>query len=203
MSTQKPTKVNRLRNNEKQLGFSLLEDKSIKHFGGVYLNKSHPKVARPLSIKRSMHLVMRSSKATGSYSFLKNSRKIFDIIYKQSKLHGVKIYRYANAGNHLHLVILPRSASAYRKFIRAASGLIARLILHKERGAAHQASTAKTKFWDQRPYTRIVEWGRDFKSVRNYLMQNILEATGFVIYKPRKKYQLSNKRLTTHVRSTA
>jgi REP element-mobilizing transposase RayT len=203
MSSQKPTKVNRLRNNEKQLGFSLLEDKNIKHFGGAYLKKSHPKVARPLSIKRSLHLVMRSSKATGSYSFLKNSRKIFDIIYKQSKLHGVKIYRYANGGNHLHLVILPRSASAYRKFIRAASGLIARLILRRERGSVQQATTTKTKFWDQRPYTRIVEWGRDFKSVSNYLMQNILEAIGFVNYKPRKKNQISDKSLSTHVRSTA
>ncbi|MEQ1664496.1 MAG: hypothetical protein ABL927_03880 [Bdellovibrionales bacterium] len=178
---------------EKQLGFAILEDLSVKKFGGSYLKKSNPKTARPLSVKRTMHLVIRSSKATGARSLLHKSRQVFDIMYRQSQLHGVKIYRYANGGNHLHLVILPRSAIAFKKFIRATTGLIARLILGIERGPAKFSKTVRAQydksnninFWDQRPFTRIVEWGRDFKNMCKYLMQNTLEATGFIKYKPR------------------
>jgi hypothetical protein len=201
----------------------------VKHFGGAYLKKSNPKKARPISTKRSMHLVLRSSRATGGRSLLRKSRQIFEIVYAQAKLHGVKIYRYANAGNHLHLVIMPRSVVAFKKFVRATSGLIARLILGVERGRARfpksiqpknpksinqlpvdhrkaeassflsktspslKTSRAYIKFWDQRPFTRIVEWGRDFKNACSYLMQNTLEAIGFLEYKTRvRKYQRLN-----------
>ncbi|MEQ1666451.1 MAG: hypothetical protein ABL927_13865, partial [Bdellovibrionales bacterium] len=115
------------------------------------------------------------------------------------------------------------------KFIRATSGLIARLILGVERGRAKfpkciqpikpmsmnhfpvdlrkanastvlsktspslKSSRAYIKFWDQRPFTRIVEWGRDFKNACSYLMQNSLEAIGFLEYKTRvRKYQRLN-----------
>jgi hypothetical protein len=165
----------------KQLGFEILEGKAIKHFGGAYLKNSNAKVARPISFKKSMHLVMRSSYAKGEYSFLKRDKKIQEIIGTQSKAFGVKVYRQANGGNHLHLVILPRSRSAFNGFIRAISGLIARAVLDVERGRA-----LGFKFWDKRPFTRIVEWGREFKSVNNYLLQNTLEALGFVPYQPRK-----------------
>ncbi|MEQ1666219.1 MAG: transposase [Bdellovibrionales bacterium] len=169
------------------MGFKLLETSNIKYFGGAALNKSNPKIARPLSIKRPMHLVMRSSKARGAYSLLNKSREVFNVIYNQGRIHGVKIYRYANAGNHLHIVILPRSTWAYKKFIRSITGLIARLIMRVERGKAKNI-----KFWDQRPFTRIVEWGRDFKRVSNYLLQNTLEAIGFVAYIPRKRSKYSS-----------
>jgi hypothetical protein len=169
------------------MGFALLDTNNIKIFGGAALSKSNPKQARPLSIKRPMHLVMRSSKARGAYSLLNKSREVFNVIYNQGRLHGVKIYRYANAGNHLHIVILPRSTWAYKKFIRSTSGLIARIIVGAERGKAKNI-----KFWDQRPFTRIVEWGRDFKRVSSYLMQNTLEAIGFVAYMPRKKSTYSS-----------
>ncbi|MBC7421426.1 MAG: hypothetical protein H7328_11930, partial [Bdellovibrio sp.] len=37
-----------------------------------------------------------------------------------------------------------------------------------------------------RPFSRVVNWGRDFKTCVSYLKQNFLEAFGFVKYKPRK-----------------
>ena len=43
-------------------------------------------------------------------------------------------------------------------------------------------------FWQFRPFSRITNWGRDFKQCIGYLKQNILEAFGFVNYKPRKNY---------------
>lgn len=171
---------------EKQLGFEILERNNIKHFGGAYL-KGNPKEKRPISIKRSMHLVMRSLLARGSHSFLKYDREITKIINNQGRHFGVKIYRQANGGNHLHLIILPRSRQAFNAFIRAISGLIARLVMSAQRGnPADFEKSQSLGFWEKRPFTRVVEWGRDYKKVQAYLVQNTLEALGFIPYQPRK-----------------
>jgi hypothetical protein len=36
------------------------------------------------------------------------------------------------------------------------------------------------RFWSQRPFTRIVSWGKDFNSVLSYVKLNSLEALGFL-----------------------
>ena len=43
-------------------------------------------------------------------------------------------------------------------------------------------------FWQFRPFSRITNWGKDFKQCIGYLKQNFLEAFGFVNYKPRKNH---------------
>jgi REP element-mobilizing transposase RayT len=172
---------------QKQLGFDILNKAGMKHFGGDYLKNSNAKEKRPISTKKAMHLVVRSTMAKGSLSFLRYNQKISAIIYKQAKDCGVKVYRFANAGNHLHMVILPSSRIAFMKFIRAITGLIARLVLKAEKGSAKSV-----QFWDKRPFTRIIEWGKEFKGVVGYLTQNTLEALRLIPYKPRKKrYKLS------------
>lgn len=165
---------------QKQLVFELLSNQNIKHFGGAYLKNSNPKEKRPLSTKRPLHLVMRSLLAKGERSFLRKDREIQSLIRGQGRQLGVKVYRIANGGNHLHLVVLPHSRVAFNRFIRAISGLIARRILGAQRG-----SPKDQKFWEKRPFTRIVEWGRDYKVVSQYLVQNTLEALGFIPYQPR------------------
>jgi len=166
----------------KQLFLVNFNMKSQKHFGGAYLKNSNPKEKRPISTKKAMHLVLRSTLATGPKSLLRNNKKASEIIYKQAKACGVKVYRFANAGNHLHLVILPASRIAFQTFVRSITGLIARFILKAEKGSAKAI-----QFWDKRPFTRILEWGKDFKISCDYLLQNTLEALGFTPYKPRKK----------------
>jgi len=78
--------------------------------------------------------------------------------------------------------------AAYRKgfisFLRAISGVIARIALGAERGHAKLKEAAQ--FWDQRPWTRILAWMKDFENVKKYVQQNFNEAMGFVPYKPRK-----------------
>jgi REP element-mobilizing transposase RayT len=151
-----------------------------KSFGGAHLKNSHAKTARAIACKKPMHLVMRSSLAKGARSFLHRDRELRALFEKQAKLFGVRIYRFANAGNHLHLIVMPRSRMAFKNFLRAVSGLTARAVLGAERGSPHTES-----FWDQRPFTRILEWGRDFVNVKAYLLQNALEAIGFVPYRSR------------------
>ena len=173
---------------EKQLAFQLLEGKNAKYFGGAYLKNSNPKEKRPISTKRSMHLVMRSSKARANLSFLKHNRRVHSIVATQAKAFGVKVYRFANASNHLHMIVLPISRKAFQGFVRAISGLIARVILGAERGSPKlEAGEGRSwSFWDKRPFTRVVEWGRDFRTTTSYLLQNSLEALGFIPYQPRE-----------------
>jgi REP element-mobilizing transposase RayT len=163
-------------------GFEAL---GVKEFGGSErLKKAHAREARPIAIKRPMHLVMRSTLATGERSFLraKRARKIETLVYKLGKECGVKVYRFANSGNHLHLIVLPSSRAAFKAYIKAVSGIIARITLSAERGSAQGI-----RFWDSKPYTRILEWGRDFKTACQYVLQNTLEAIGFIAYQPRKR----------------
>jgi REP element-mobilizing transposase RayT len=162
------------------VGFEKL---GVKEFGGS-LVKGNPREARPIAVKRPMHLVMRSSSATGEFSLLRpvRSRKIEAAVLRLAQHSGVRVYRFANSGNHLHLVILPRSRQAFQAFLRAATGLIARITLGVERGRA-----LGKKFWDARPFTRIIEWGREFRTVAAYVARNKLEALGFIPYQPRKQ----------------
>lgn len=167
----------------KQIAFASFEKLKIKDFGGSMI-KGNAREQRPLSTKRPVHLVMRSTYARGEKSFLapKRARLVKDLVNRAGAHQGVKIYRFANSGNHLHFVILPASRTAYLRFIRAISGRLARLVLGAERGNAKGI-----KFWDALPFTRILEWGRDYRRACAYLKQNTLEALGFVPYKPRKK----------------
>src|SRR5258706_8980655 len=99
---------------QKQLVLAGFEGIGVKKFGGSDL-KGNPRDARPISVKRPMHLVMRSSLATGPRSFLMSdrAREIQRTIYRTGRLQGVRVYRYANSGNHLHLIIKPASRAAF------------------------------------------------------------------------------------------
>ena len=162
-----------------QLTFHALKNEKLKTFGGSLL-KGNPRSPRPLSLKRPLHLVLRSSIARGDLSLLRRAREIEDLVHRTARASDVKVYRFANSGNHLHLIVRPRTRRAFHAFIRAITGLIARLVLCAERGRAHG-----TRFWDARPFTRIIEWGREFRQVGDYLLQNILEARGLIHYRAR------------------
>lgn len=171
---------------EKQL--SLIQP-APKQFGGSLL-KGNPKVKRPLGLKKPMHLVLKSKNAFGDNSMLAklHVKKIASIVRKQAKLNGVKIYHFVNVGNHLHLVVQLQNRELYRVFIRAITGLIARQVLGKQRGAKVSAVTRKSRtnekdikaekvqFWLARPFSRIVTWGRDFKTLGQYMQKNQAQA---------------------------
>jgi len=144
-----------------------------------------------LALEKSWNTLLGLENSNGCSSISRiNCLRITFIIWVQqinskhtrlcAKAHGVKVYNYTNGGNHLRLIVLPSSRKAFNSFIRSISGLIARLILNVERGKANGI-----KFWDQRPFTRIIQWGKDFNRASKYLLQNSLEAYGFVTYQPR------------------
>lgn len=145
-------------------------------FGGSLL-KSNPKRKRPLSAKLPIHVVLRSALRGTKTSMraLHNYGRVTKIVHVTARKHGVKIYEYGNAGNHLHLVLKIPHRKAWRAFIRELSGRIA---------AAAQALRGPrkgVKFWKARPFTRIVKsWGRAFRILKDYVLLNHLEGAGIV-----------------------
>lgn len=187
---------------QKQMALPGFEKELSKsHFGGALL-KGNPRDARPIAVKRPMHLVLKSKKATGARSFLAPARAaaILILVNRVARLHCIKIHRYANGGNHLHLIVQTPSRAAFQRFLRGTTGVIARMTLGRERGKARalaegasidrdgcsQVQGASSAFWDARPFTRIIEWGRDFRRTNDYVIKNTLEALGFVAYAARR-----------------
>src|SRR5688500_16570410 len=99
-----------------QLTFSGLKIPTKRAFGGALLKKSHAKTARVIATKAPIHLVMRSSLATGEKSFLFRARRIEAVIQKQAARFGVRLYDFANSGNHLHLLVLATNRRAFKNF---------------------------------------------------------------------------------------
>lgn len=50
------------------------------------------------------------------------------------------------------------------------------------------------KFWALLTYTRVLTWGREYKRVVQYLIQNTLEALRIVAYSPRNQRNPRNRR---------
>jgi len=184
-----------------QLHFDIFKNNSKRRdcFGGSLLGKSHPKRRRPLDSKRPIHLVLKANA-----SVLRNNQVARNIVHGEvqrwSKRCGVTIYRWANAGNHLHLAIRLGRVHQWPKFIRGLTGSIARkfqtarlttaMDTHGNgRNLTHNRTTTRTRFWHCRPFTRIVRsWQKAFKTLLEYIRMNQLEAQGILNPKDRDLY---------------
>lgn len=185
---------------------------SRKFFGGALL-KGRRKSIRPLSSKDSIHFVLRSQWAMGSDSFLaaRNRAAIDRIINRFAQSFGVRIYQRAVNSNHIHLILCITNRILYRAFIKAVSGRIASHVMGQQsfklfsksrvrdrqsklssdgfkRGDGAGAAELSSSFWQFRPFSRVVNWGKDFQTCVKYLKLNILEAVGFIPYRERKNY---------------
>ena len=138
-----------------------------------------------------MHVILRSSIAKGKMSFLSksHSRKILSIINKNRKRFGIRIYSISINSNHIHILLKLQYRNSFAKFMKSISSIIARFMLGVKKGKAKSK-----QFWDNRPYSRIVEWGKAYYGVKAYILQNIKEAKGLCEYKPRKINTKQNSR---------
>ena len=118
------------------------------------------------------------------------------VLDKFSNRFHVKVYRLAINSNHLHLSIKGATREGIQNFFRVVAGHIAQEILRQyplkeEAGIARRGpgkhQPYKRKFWDDLVFSRVVEWGRDFRAVCRYILQNTLEAEGIISYKPRAR----------------
>jgi REP element-mobilizing transposase RayT len=126
-----------------------------------------------------MHLVLWSSKAKGEWSFRrpKTASKIKNIVASFAEKYGVRIYSMANVGNHLHFHIQLGSRHGYRPFIRAITASIAMAATGASRWKPLKKS-AGDRFWDRRPFTRIIQGFSAFLGLKDYIEINQLEGFG-------------------------
>lgn len=132
----------------------------------------HPRGARTFSVRNPLHLVLKSSIACASYSFLSKARELEGIIRKQAKKARIHISEVANCGNHFHLLIEAPARKNLNRFVRAICGLIVRKVFGAERGRNDEIAQLLQKrrgFFDARPFSRVVSWGKERSKVLEYL----------------------------------
>ena len=160
----------------KNLGQKLKQDSSV--FGGSLL-KGNARIARPISTQKPVHVVMKSRLAKGEKSFsrMKRAKQIEQVVKKIAYENDIKMQRFANGGDHLHFVLKTPSRKSFNSFLRAISGLIARISLGAERG-----KPVDKQFWESKPYSKILDTEDELKRVYSQVMQKKPEATGFAIH---------------------
>jgi len=152
----------------KQLSFGFTGDYR-REFGGSLLENKR-KSKRVLSTKKPIHLVLKMS---GQKFFNPGNRGLEELIQSQANKYKITVYRLSLNWSHMHLIIKLPSREAYNAFIRTLTALIVNAI------AKFKNETLKGLF-DLRPFTRILEWGRDFRTVLDYHDLNDLEARGYI-----------------------
>jgi REP element-mobilizing transposase RayT len=104
---------------------------------------------------------------------LKQGRRMMiqDLAHTLARKYDIKLYRLANVGNHLHLLVKAGSRTGLRGFLREFAGVLAARITGAIKGRPQ-------KFWDTPAWSKIVEWGRQFDHTARYILLNLLEASG-------------------------
>lgn len=142
-------------------------------FGGSLLNGNNPKGSRPLDSKQPIHVVFRGKK--GGMLRPKAFARVAKLTETSAHKHGIKIYKFANVGNHLHLVIKLGHVRAWSGFVKEVCGGIG--LLMKKMGVTIKGEG----YWLVRPFTRIVRgWGQVFRNLCDYIYLNELEARGMI-----------------------
>ncbi len=135
--------------------------------------KGRRKLERPLATNRSIHLVLKSDKAVGYYSFLslRNRQPVESLLRKKAKQFGVFIAELVNVGNHLHLKIRIADRHQFQKFLKSVTCLIARMVTGAKKGKPFG------RFWQHLAYTRVLKSSLEELYLKGYLEANRREAS--------------------------
>src|SRR5690606_35669226 len=88
----------------------------------------------------------------------------------------VRLNSFANVGNHLHLHVQLTNRHTYRAFIRAVSAAI----MMKVTGVSRwNKIKLDKKFWDRRPFSRIIVGFKALLRLEDYIAINRLEGWGY------------------------
>lgn len=162
------------RSKSPQLKF--LKDEPKAYGGDLLKTRKGRSRGRPLDTRHSMHFVLRSTQARGEWSFWRHKVKIRVIIERFASKNGIRLHSMANVGNHLHLHLQLSNRFTYEKFIRAVTAAIMMQIT----GVSRWSKTKlKQKFWDQRPFSRVVIGYSAVMKLVDYLEINKLQGAGY------------------------
>lgn len=157
---------------------SLLEKQKSPYGGELRKTRKGRAHGRPLDTQHTMHLVLRSTKAVGKWSFRYGShlRRIKAIIQHFAGKYGIQLISVVNVGNHLHIHMRLRNRYTWGPFIRAITSAIAMAVTGTSRWQREEKAKG---FWDYRPYTRVVVGRRAYLSLKDYIEMNKWEGFGF------------------------
>jgi REP element-mobilizing transposase RayT len=160
---------------QKQLSFAAKGLEKPKVAFGGHSFKTNAKSKRPISSKLPIHLVMRTDGRKFSMRKPRAFRIVDRIVDQTAEKYRVRIYEFANVGNHLHMVIKLPHLREWAKFIRELSGRIAQE-MQELRGPEKGE-----KFWIFKPFTRVVaSWGKAYRDCCDYVILNRLEGEGHI-----------------------
>ncbi len=147
-----------------QTQYSFSGFKTSTAFGGSLLKDKKNRTARPLSTKKSMHLMLKSSHLRGDASLFRaeNAQLFLRVLNKYAEKYFVVIEKYKLVGNHVHILIRLKSFKLYQDFIRSLTGQFALMMIQK-------FNLKVKRFFDERPFTRVVEYGRDLRQITAYI----------------------------------
>ncbi|MBI2606647.1 MAG: transposase [Deltaproteobacteria bacterium] len=184
------------------------------------MERGRRKTFRPLDTKRPVHIVMRSSRARGSWSLLSLAHKksIDSIVYKFAHRFRVRVMHFENVGNHVHLLVRASRRGDFQSFMRTVPAQIATRVTGAKKGKAvaprtegvnlagrnaagehGHASDVKRKFWDSLAYSRVVNWGKDLLGLHHYFTKNAFEGEGIELLTANgtvRRFFIRNGRLT-------
>ncbi|HEY8271173.1 MAG TPA: transposase [Pseudobdellovibrionaceae bacterium] len=158
----------------RQIDFGFFKKQSSSFGGSSLLGKR--KTAHPLSTKKPLHLVLKSE---SSSLFNPGNRILEKIIRDHAKKYSIAVYALSFNWSHIHLVIKLPTRESYRAFIRTVTAALLKCL-------AKQKGKSLKGVFDLRPFTRILNWGRDLRNVINYHELNDLEGWGLVSRKKKK-----------------
>ncbi|MGE3610829.1 MAG: transposase [Bacteriovoracaceae bacterium] len=147
----------------KQQTFSFISSTRLTHGGELARGKR--KSERPLKMNKPLHIVLRAKRST----LKTKERKIQNLLKKYAERFNIKIYRVSVNSNHLHLLIVVKRRMHFQHFLRSITGLIARLM-----GAG--------KLWEYLAFSRVSDWGKQYRILMQYIQKNVLEASGFISF---------------------
>ena len=130
------------------------------------------KTPRPFSPKAPTHIVLYSSRAKGLWSLnhRKNRAQVLSQIYVYAARFKVHVYRAANVGNHIHLLVKSEDRKQMADYLRVLAGRVAITVT-----GAKKHSKKIGKFWDSLCWSRLVNFGRDFYNTRMYVLAHGFE----------------------------
>lgn len=141
-----------------------------KSFGGSDMVGKR-KVARPLATNRPLHLVLKSSQARGRLTFLNHRTALDQVLRRISRKWGVQIKNRVWVSNHIHMTVQFSNRMHYQNWIRELTGQIVCCLSQRVRQRI-------ANFFDHRPWTRVLEWGRDLLNMKDYFLKNELQNFG-------------------------
>ncbi len=134
-------------------------------FGGELL-WGKKKSQRPLDLNKSIHLVLRLKELK---LFLPSNVVLRQMIFTIAQKRQIKIYHLILNWTHVHICLKLSSRKAYTQFIRE---LTSKLVKYFSK----QTKRHLKDIFLYRPFTRVVNWGKDFLALKNYFKKNEKES---------------------------